>query len=123
MTQEPRVIRTINPATGEPLAEYPAFSAAQIEEALGATAAAGAEWAAVPVEQRAELLGATGRLLRERREELAHLITTEMGKPLPEALAEVDKCAWQCDYYSTDGPSYLQPEEIGTTAQSSYVTY
>jgi succinate-semialdehyde dehydrogenase/glutarate-semialdehyde dehydrogenase len=123
MSDTARVIRTVNPATGEQLAEYPAFTAAQIEETLAAVSAAGDEWAATPVEQRAELLGATGRLLRERREELAHLITTEMGKPLPEALAEVDKCAWQCDYYASDGPAYLQPEEIGTTAQSSYVTY
>lgn len=46
--------------------------------------------------------------------------TTE---PLAEALAEVDKCAWNCDYYSTDGPAFLRPEQISTPAQSSYVTY
>ena len=103
MTDTNRVIRTINPATGEQLAEYPSFSAAQIEETIAAVSAAGEEWAAASVEQRAELLGATGRLLRERREELAQLITTEMGKPIAEALAEVDKCAWKCDYYADHG--------------------
>ena len=123
MTDDARVIRTVNPATGEFLAEYPAFSADQLEETLAGVHAAGAEWAATPVEQRAERLGAAGRVLRERREELARLITTEMGKPLPEALAEIDKCAWNCDYYSTDGPAFLEPESISTAAQSSYVTY
>jgi succinate-semialdehyde dehydrogenase / glutarate-semialdehyde dehydrogenase len=119
----PRTIRTVNPATGEQLAAYPAFSPEQVEEALADACAAAGQWAGMPVGQRAELLGVAGRVLRERREELARLITAEMGKPLPEALAEIDKCAWNCDYYATDGPAFLEPEQISTSARSSYVTY
>jgi succinate-semialdehyde dehydrogenase/glutarate-semialdehyde dehydrogenase len=123
MSDTAKVIRTINPATGEELATYAAFTDKAIEEAVAQAHAATSEWGALPVAERAARLGAVGKILRDRREELAHLITAEMGKPLPEALAEIDKCAWNCDYYSTDGPAFLEPETIDTPAQSSYVTY
>lgn len=119
---EKQVIRTVNPATGDVLADYDAFDEAQLEQALSDVYAAGAVWAGIPPETRAEQLGALGTLLRGRREELARLITQEMGKPLAEALAEVDKCAWNCDYYSTEGVAFLQPEEITSGAKSSFVT-
>lgn len=118
-----RVINTTNPANGQPLAQYPSFSPAEVEEALAQVTAAATTWAATPVTDRAALLGSVGKILRDEREDLARLVTSEMGKPLGEALAEIDKCAWNCDYYSTDGPSYLEPEPIETPAESSYVTY
>jgi succinate-semialdehyde dehydrogenase / glutarate-semialdehyde dehydrogenase len=123
MTAQARSIRTTNPATGEELKSYQAFTSEEIEAALAECHAAGATWGTMDASERAKALGDVGRLLRERRNELAALITAEMGKPLPEAQAEVDKCAWNCDYYSTEGQAFLQPEEIETTAQSSYVTY
>jgi succinate-semialdehyde dehydrogenase/glutarate-semialdehyde dehydrogenase len=116
-------IRTLNPATGEELARYDSFTVEQVDAAVGEVHAASVAWAAVPAPDRAQLLGAVAAVLRERREDLARLISREMGKPLAEALAEVDKCAWNCDYYSTDGVAFLEPDTIATSARSSYVTY
>ena len=118
-----RVIHTTNPANGQPLAEYPVLSPEEVDEVLTQVSAAATTWGATPVTDRAALLGSVGKILRDEREDLARLVTSEMGKPLGEALAEIDKCAWNCDYYSTDGPSYLEPEPIETLAESSYVTY
>jgi succinate-semialdehyde dehydrogenase/glutarate-semialdehyde dehydrogenase len=117
------VIRTVNPATGLEIAQYPAFSAEETEAVLVQVHATGKEWSATTPIHRASLLASLAIVLRGRREELARLISTEMGKPLTEALAEIDKCAWSCDVYSTDGLTYLEPEVIETYAQSSYVTY
>ncbi|MCT9934460.1 NAD-dependent succinate-semialdehyde dehydrogenase [Planotetraspora sp. A-T 1434] len=118
-----RTIDTVNPSTGRPLRSYPAFSEEQIDQALADAYGAARAWRGVAVEERARRLGAVGGVLRSRREELARLITAEMGKPLPEALAEIDKCAWQCDQYATSGAELLKPEHIETAAESSYIVY
>jgi succinate-semialdehyde dehydrogenase/glutarate-semialdehyde dehydrogenase len=114
---------TVNPATGEPVARYAAFSAAEVEAALAEVHAAGRSWAGAPVGHRAERIGALAGVLRERRESLARLVTTEMGKPLTEALAEIDKCAWQCEHVAAEGPGFLRPEELASNAGTSYVPY
>ncbi|WP_340537770.1 NAD-dependent succinate-semialdehyde dehydrogenase [Nocardioides sp. GXZ039] len=116
-------IETTNPATGKVLAEYPIQSLSDIDREIERTGAAQRTWAALPVERRAELIGALGGVLRERADDLAALVTAEMGKPLGEARAEVEKCAWNCDFYAAEGAAFLEPEEIATAAASSYVTY
>ena len=68
----------------------------------------------VPVGERTDLLRTVGKLLTERREEYAALITAEMGKPLAEALAEVDKCAWNCDIVADSAPGWLADHEVAS---------
>ena len=91
----PAVVTT-NPATGEPLATYAAHDAAGVEAVLSEVAAAAEVWRGTSLTGRLDLLRSVGALLADRREEYAALITAEMGKPLREARAEVDKCAWNC---------------------------
>ena len=86
-------IVTVNPATGAELATYQAMTQAEIDSALNAAAAAQRGWAGEDFTVRAEILRTAAALLRERDDELALLITREMGKPLAEARAEVHKCA------------------------------
>ena len=62
-------------------------------------------------------------LLRHQREDLAKLMTMEMGKRTGEALAEVDKCAWVCTYYADHAERFLQNERIETDASDSFVAY
>ena len=90
------VVTTVNPATGKTLAEYASFTADQVENALAQAAEAAVTWGGVPVEVRADFLRRVGALLTDRRDRYAALITAEMGKPFAEALAEIDKCAWNC---------------------------
>src|SRR6478736_6231407 len=114
---------TRNPATGEELATYDAHDEAGVEAALAATYAASAVWAATPLEDRLDLLRGVGKLLTERREEYAALITAEMGKPLAEALAEVDKCAWNCDIVADAAPGWLADHEVVSGASRSWLSY
>ena len=106
MTSPPYVVSR-NPATGEELARYDAHDDAAVEQALADVSSAAAGWSATPLEQRLALLRGVGKLLTERRDEYAWLITAEMGKPLAQALAEVDKCAWNCEVVADLAPGWL----------------
>src|SRR6478735_4785464 len=116
-------VTTVNPATGEELATYDAHDEAGVEAALAATYAANAVWAATPLEDRVALLRGVGKLLTERREEYAALITAEMGKPLAESLGEIDKCAWNCDVVADLAPGWLADHEVASGASRSWLSY
>jgi len=77
----------------------------------------------VPIPDRAIPLKALARVLRDRRDRYAHLITTEMGKPITEALAEIDKCALTCDFYAEHAAAFLADEPVATNARQSYVAF
>lgn len=114
---------SINPATGEQLKEYPAWSAEEIERALAEVANATSEWKKTGIDERCALMSRAAEVLRRRRDELAGLITQEMGKLFKEAQGEIDKCAWVCDYYADNGPGFLADETIETDAGKSLVAY
>lgn len=80
-------------------------------------------WRKKKVEERCEVIRAIGRELRERKEELGRLITDEMGKPLDQAIAEVEKCATACDFFSEKAPEFLKTEHIRTSAKESYIEF
>ncbi len=114
---------SINPATGETLARFDQWRAEQLEAALAQAAEASRRWAATPLQQRCQHMRQVAEVLLERREELAKLITLEMGKLLGEARAEVEKCALVCHYYADHGPRFLADEVIETQAGKSFVAY
>src|SRR5262245_15879904 len=100
-------MRSVNPATEEPIREYAEHDEATIRRRLEVARLAAAAWRCTPIAARAALLGRIGRLLRERRDECARLMTLEMGKPITAAESEVEKCAWVCEYYAEHGPGFL----------------
>ncbi|TYP90714.1 NAD-dependent succinate-semialdehyde dehydrogenase [Blastococcus xanthinilyticus] len=114
---------TVNPATGEPLAEYAAFTDADVDAALERAAGAQQEWAARPIDERAVVLRRVAGLLREEIDDLALLVTREMGKPLVEARAEVEKCATTCDFYADNTAAFLADEPVETSADRSWISY
>ena len=114
---------TLNPATGERLAEYPAFSDADVDAALDRAAAAQAGWAALSFAERAAVLRRAAAVLRAEVEDLALLVTREMGKPLAESRAEVEKCATACDYYADHAGDFLADEPVATSADRSWIGY
>jgi succinate-semialdehyde dehydrogenase / glutarate-semialdehyde dehydrogenase len=116
-------VETRNPATGEVLRHYEAHDEAGIEQALADVHAASLVWAATPLEERLTLLRGVGKLLTERREEYAALITAEMGKPIGEALGEVDKCAWNCEVVADLAPEWLADHEVASAASRSWLSY
>jgi succinate-semialdehyde dehydrogenase/glutarate-semialdehyde dehydrogenase len=114
---------SINPATGEKLRGYPTWTADELEAALSGVAGAVPGWQATGLDERCALMSRAAEVLRRRRDELAGLITQEMGKLFKEAQGEVEKCAWVCDYYAENGPDFLADEAIATDAGKSLVTY
>ncbi len=107
-------VSSVNPATGEEVATYELFDQARLEAALQAAHDGFGEWRRTPWERRAELLAAVAAQLRADADDLARTVTTEMGKPLKESLAEVEKCAWACDYYAENGGEFLRPQPVAT---------
>jgi acyl-CoA reductase-like NAD-dependent aldehyde dehydrogenase len=116
-------MQAINPTTEEPLAEWEEDGTKEVERKLAAAWSAFEEWRETDLARRAELLAATAGVLRSRRDPLARLMASEMGKPVTEGVAEVDKCAWVCEHYAEHAAAYLRPEEIPTDASQSFVRY
>jgi succinate-semialdehyde dehydrogenase / glutarate-semialdehyde dehydrogenase len=116
-------VRTVDPATGTLLAEYPAFTDADVDAALDGAAAAQTGWAARPFAERSAVLRCAGEVLRAEVDDLALLVTREMGKPLAEARAEVEKCATACDYYAEHAAEFLADEPVDTSADRSWIGY
>ncbi|HEX5995571.1 MAG TPA: NAD-dependent succinate-semialdehyde dehydrogenase [Jiangellales bacterium] len=119
----PEQIVTVNPATGAELARYDSMSRAEIDRLLEAATSAQASWARGELKDRCSVLVAAAEQLRRRRDELAGLMVSEMGKPVTEAIAEIDKCAWVCDYYAEQSPAALADEHIDASGSGSWISY
>ncbi|MFI7580164.1 NAD-dependent succinate-semialdehyde dehydrogenase [Kocuria kalidii] len=107
--------RSVNPATGQVLAEHPTATDAQVRDALAGADAAFRAWRAVPIEERAAAAARVGALFAERAEELAAIITEEMGKPISEAREEAEFCAEIFGYFAEQGPALAADQPISTS--------
>ena len=116
-------VTTINPATAEPLATFEETSPDELDSILDRAHAAAANWRLTTPAERGAALRRLAVALRAERDELALLATREMGKPLAESHAEVEKCAWCFEWFADHGPAMLAPDEIETEAVRSYVVY
>ena len=116
-------IQSINPATGDVLDTFDETSVNETERAIAAAHAAFLEWRRQPFAERSRLMREAGRVLRARRAELARTMTLEMGKPIVQGEAEVDKCATTCDYFAEHAPRFLAPEPRATDAAKSFVRF
>ena len=103
----------VNPATGDVVREYPTATDAQMEEALASASAAYRTWSKdwTPA-RRADLVRRVAALHTERRQELAEIINREMGKPVEQALGEVDFSAGIYEYYADHAERFLADEPI-----------
>lgn len=117
------MIRSINPVDGSVLAEFQLHSPTEVSNKLNGAVAAQRQWRQQPLTERLALLNRMAALFRRDRQRLAEMITLEMGKPLAESLAEIDKCAYSLEAYINNAPKYLEPEIIESNASESYVQY
>jgi succinate-semialdehyde dehydrogenase/glutarate-semialdehyde dehydrogenase len=114
----------VNPTTGRTLEPVEEHTAADVEEELTQASEAFDDWSDYSVHKREQLLEAVGDVLRENKREYAALMTREMGKPITAAIAEVEKCAWVCDYYAEQASEQLVDESIGCEAGvKTFTTY
>jgi succinate-semialdehyde dehydrogenase/glutarate-semialdehyde dehydrogenase len=103
-------METVNPTTGEVIESYDEDSPGDIDDALDRAASTFSDWQDVPLRKRETLIEAAGDVLRENEREYAELMTREMGKPISQAVAEIQKCQWLCDHYAQYTSQYLEPE-------------
>ena len=116
-------IESVNPATEAVLARFETHTGTDIEAALAQANVAFRRWRDVPIADRAIPMRALAKILRERRERYGRLITLEMGKPITESLAEIEKCAWSCDFYAEHAESFLRDEPVATNARESFIAF
>ncbi|HUY41053.1 MAG TPA: aldehyde dehydrogenase family protein [Candidatus Dormibacteraeota bacterium] len=116
-------IETVNPATGETLERIAYAHASDVDARLDRACAVQRSWAAAPAEERAATLRRVARRLRERRDRLAGVAVREMGKPIAQARAEVEKCAFACEYFAQHAAALLTDEPAQTNATRSYVAF
>jgi succinate-semialdehyde dehydrogenase/glutarate-semialdehyde dehydrogenase len=114
---------SINPATGEEIARFELQSADEIDKILSSAALAQSKWRQCPIRERVELLLLIAEGLRTNRDRFAQLITKEMGKPIVESAAEIEKCAWNCEFYAEHAPAFLADEIVVSTASESAIVY
>ncbi len=119
----PMPIESRNPYTGRVVRRFRPFSAARTERLVAQAHRAAATWRTTPFAQRAAVLRRAAALLRERQDALARLMALEMGKPVADGRAEVQKCAACCEFYAERAAGFLADEEIPTDAGRSFLTY
>jgi len=115
--------RSIDPATGEVVAEYDEHTPAEVTGAVAAASEQFETWRDRPFAERAAPLRAAADLLETDVDRWAELMATEMGKPLGQGRSEAEKCAWVCRYYAEHGQDFLAPEPAETDASRSFVAF
>jgi succinate-semialdehyde dehydrogenase/glutarate-semialdehyde dehydrogenase len=113
-----------NPATGELVESYEEFTPSEVDEALELANETFEDWSNRSLRERERLLAAAGDILRENKRDYAETMTREMGKPITQAVSEVEKCAWVCDHYAEYASTYLEsdchPSPPGSTVKTVY---
>ena len=105
---------TVNPATDEQIETFPFFTGQETEAALDRAEKSFKSYGKLPVHRRAQLLSKLAATLRKNKAQLARVITKEMGKTIAEAEAEVEKCAWEADWYAEHGPQMFADAPAAT---------
>ena len=117
------ILKSINPYTNITIKEFEEYSDEKVNNILLRSAGSFEDWKKTSPEVRGSLMLKVAGLLRKNISELAGSITSEMGKPIKESRAEVEKCAWVCEYYAKSAKHFLASESIETDAHKSYIYY
>lgn len=116
-------IRTINPATGSPGRSYQEHSVGEALKIAAAARRAFLDWRRTSFAARSAAIRKAGAILRARSQQLAQLMTEEMGKTLEDGRAEVEKCAFQCDWFADHAEAYLAEEPVDIGGEEAFITF
>lgn len=117
------MLTSINPVNGQIIAEYHEHNPEEINAIIDQTALAQNNWAKTGFSERAGRMKVLAGILRERLETNARLISMEMGKPIGQSRAEIEKCAGVCEYYAKHAAGFLANEPVPTAATQSYIAF
>ncbi|MGH9885505.1 MAG: aldehyde dehydrogenase family protein, partial [bacterium] len=116
-------IETVNPATGECIASYPALTEREIEDRLTAAHRASLSWRLATIDVRVAVLRQAAELLEQRKLEYGRLMTQEMGKPIKAAIEEASKCALGCRYYADNAAHFLADQPVDVDGERAFVAF
>ncbi|MBU1372797.1 MAG: NAD-dependent succinate-semialdehyde dehydrogenase [Bacteroidetes bacterium] len=116
-------LKSINPYNGKTIKSYKEYSTKKINLKIEQTHNAWILWKETSFKERGVLMKKLARVLRSKKEDLAKLMTLEMGKPYKARISEVEKCAWVCEYYAENAKGFLKDQEIKTDAAKSFVAF
>lgn len=108
-------IESLNPATEELIKKYEPFSDEEVTKIIDNVNSEYFSWKMTSFSERKKLLGNAANVLREEKHKYAEILTLEMGKPITEAIAEVEKCAWVCEYYAENSEVILKTKLLKPT--------
>ncbi|HET7575427.1 MAG TPA: NAD-dependent succinate-semialdehyde dehydrogenase [Sphingomicrobium sp.] len=116
-------LQTVNPATGAPGRSYDEHSIDDARAAAAAAHRAFLDWRRTSFDERSRIVRRAAGILRARKDELARLMTEEMGKTLDDGRAEVEKCAFHCDWFADHARAYLTDEPVDIGGGEAFVTF
>ncbi|MCU0364229.1 MAG: NAD-dependent succinate-semialdehyde dehydrogenase [Ignavibacteriaceae bacterium] len=117
------MLQSINPANLQIIKTYPRMLPSEVNETIDLTNNAFEKWKQTSFIDRSRLMMNASNILRVKKEEYSKLMTLEMGKPIAQSRAEVEKCAWVCEYYAENAEKFLGDELISTDASKSFVSF
>lgn len=117
------MIQSVNPYDNSVIKTYKEMDNDEVDSVLKSSSEAYQEWKRIPFLQKAALMKNAATVLRTNIKEYSELMTLEMGKPVLQSKAEIEKCAWVCDYFAENSENFLKDELVTTDASKSYVSY
>ncbi len=117
------LLKSINPANSEVIAEYPEYTAEQVNTIITCVNSSFKSWRKTALHERMDCIKRLSSKLEEKKELLAGIITSEMGKNIMESRAEVEKCVWLCNYYFDNAEDFLKIKPIKSNASESYISF
>ncbi|HEA30953.1 MAG TPA: NAD-dependent succinate-semialdehyde dehydrogenase [Leeuwenhoekiella sp.] len=117
------MIKSVNPYNQQEVFSIEELSEKQVKEAIDRADERFKSWRKTSFAQRKKYMLAAAEELKNNKQEYAEAMTQEMGKPIKQAIAEIEKCAWVCEYYAEKAEKHLSSKAIETDAEKSYVSY
>jgi succinate-semialdehyde dehydrogenase/glutarate-semialdehyde dehydrogenase len=117
------MLKSINPANLQILKTYQPMQISEVNKIINLTSNAFAAWRETSFSNRSKLMMNAADVLRKKKEDYSRLMTLEMGKQIAQSSAEVEKCAWVCEYYAENAEKFLSDELIETDASKSFVSF
>ncbi len=118
-----QTVQSVNPATEEVIATFPVHSGEEIDRALNDSQEAFKKWRKEPLSARVNLMLKAAAYLRQHKSRLAATATAEMGKPIGESETEIEKCAWNCEYFAEHGEEFLARESRPSSGKECYLQF
>ena len=116
-------LKSINPATEELFAEFKEADLSATEQIILKSSNSQKKWSSVDIQEKVKIILEIANFVKQNKESFAGIITNEMGKPITESIAEVEKCAWLCEYYADNAGKFLADQEISSDASKSFVSF